>query len=98
MQSKEEAILAFRTAFLNLPNDVKEREVMRVYKQVKGQRFIVLEDHDIGKVLKFLDANSLIEYLYREKNIRTSRSYVYRVLKGQYSSIHGYNIYFEEIE
>ena len=89
MQSKEEAILAFRTAFLNLPNDVKEREVMRVYKQVKGQRFIVLEDHDIGKVLKFLDANSLIEYLYREKNIRTSRSYVYRVLKGQYSSIHG---------
>lgn len=98
MESKEEKILAFRTAFNNLPSDVREREVMRLQRIINGGCFIVLEDHDIGKVIKFLNVPSLIEYLYREKNIRVSRSYIYRVLKGQYSNAHGYNIYYETIE
>ena len=98
MQSKEEAILAFRKAYLNLPDDVKEKEVLRVYNAVKGRRFVVLEDHDIGKVIKFLNVPSLIEYMWREKHMRIDRSYVYKVLRGQYQNLYGYNIYYEEIE
>jgi hypothetical protein len=98
MQSKEEAILAFRKAYLNLPDDVKEKEVLRVYNAVKGRRFVVLEDHDIGKVIKFLNVPSLQEYLWREKQLRSDRSYVYKVLRGQYQNLYGYNIYYEEIE
>lgn len=98
MASKEEAILAFRKAFINLPDDIKEREVMRVYNSVKGIPFIVFEDHDIGKILKFLDIPSLMEYLWREKQIRSDRSFIYKVLRGQYKLAYGYKIYYEEIE
>ena len=98
MQSKEDAILAFRKAFINLPEDVKEKEVTRVYNSVKGIPFVVLEDHDIGKVIKFLDVPSLVEYLWREKQIRADRSFVYKVLRGQHKLAYGYKIYYENIE
>ena len=98
MQSKEELILAFRKALINLPDDVKEREVTRAYNFVKGIPFVVLEDHDIGKVIKFLDVPSLVEYLWREKQIRADRSFVYKVLRGQHKLAYGYKIYYENIE
>lgn len=98
MQSKEEAILNFRKAYIKLPDDVKEREVMRVYNAVKGIPFVVLEDHDIGKVIKFLDVQSLVEYLWREKQMRADKSFIYKVLKGQYKYAYGYKVYYENIE
>ena len=98
MQSKEEAILAFRKAFNNLPEDVKEKEAIRIYNIVKDIPFVVFEDHDIGKVIKFLDVPSLVEYLWREKQIRADRSFVYKVLRGQHKLAYGYKIYYENIE
>jgi hypothetical protein len=98
MQSKEEAILAFRKAFNNLPEDAKEKEAIRVYNIVKDIPFVVFEDHDIGKVIKFLDVPSLVEYLWREKQIRADRSFVYKVLKGQHKLAYGYKIYYQSIE
>ena len=98
MQSKEELILAFRKAFRELPDDVKEKEVARVQNIVNDKPYVVLEDHDVGKVFKFLDVPSLIEFLWREKHLKVDMSNVYKVLKGQYTSLHGYRIYYMKIE
>ena len=94
----EEAILAFRTAFINLPESHKLREVMRLYNTVNKIPYIILEDHEIGKVLKFLDVQSLMEYLWANKHLRTDRSFLYKVLKGRYKQAYGYRIYYEEVE
>lgn len=98
MQNNEEAILAFRKAFKALPDELKEREVTRALSIIKDKPLIVLEDHDIGKVIKFLDVPNLIEYLWREKHLRVDRSFLYKVLKGQYKLCYGYKVYYENIE
>ena len=97
MQSNEDYILAFRNAFNNLPENMKKREVDRLTNIVNNKPYVVLEDHDIGKVIKFLNVPSLIEYMWRENQMRIDRSYVYKVLRGQHVNLHGYNIYYEEI-
>lgn len=94
----EEKILAFRSAFNNLPDEVKEREVKRLNNIVEGKPFIVLEDHELGKIFKFLDVPSLIEFLWKEKRVRVDRSFIYKVLRGQFEYAHGYKIYYEDIE
>ena len=91
--NNEEAILNFRTAYLKLPQEVRKREVNRLYNIVNEIPFIIFEDHDRGKVLKFLDVKSLIEYLWVEKQIKTTPSYIHRVLKGQHPLLHGYRVY-----
>lgn len=91
--NNEEAILNFRKAFLGLPEDMRKREVNRLYNIVNKIPFIVLEDEDLGKVLKFLEVRDLVEYLWREKQIKTTPSYVHRVLKGQHPLLHGYRVY-----
>lgn len=94
----EEKISNFRKAYINLPDEIKTREVMRLYSIVNNKPYIVLEDHDIGKVLKFLDVSDLMEYLWREKQVKVDDSYIYKVLKGRYTTAKGYRIYYEEIE
>jgi hypothetical protein len=96
--NNEKEIAEFRKAFLNLPEEVKKREVARLNNIVNGEPFIILEDHERGKVLKFLGVQDLIEYLWREKQIKTTRSYVYRVLSGRHQYLHGYKIYKQEEE
>lgn len=91
--NKEEAIVNFRKAFNNLPEDIRKREVNRLYNIVNEIPFIIFEDEDIGKVLKFLTVNDLVEYLWKEKQIKTTPSYVHRVLKGQHPLLHGYRVY-----
>jgi hypothetical protein len=94
----EEKIVAFRQAFKELPEEYKRREVIRLYNIVNGRKFIVLEDEDIGKVLKFANTGSLIEYLWANKHIKTTKSYIYRVLQGRHPLLHGYKIYYQEEE
>lgn len=94
----EEKILAFRKAYRELPEEYKRREVFRLYNIVQGKHFIILEDEDIGKVLKFSGARDLIEYLWANKKIKTTKSYVYRVLQGRHPLLHGYKIYYQEEE
>lgn len=91
--NKEEAIVNFRKAFNNLPEDIRKREVNRLYNIVNEIPFIIFEDEDLGKVLKFLTVNDLVEYLWKEKQIKTTPSYVHRVLKGQHPLLHGYRVY-----
>ena len=91
--NKEEAIVNFRKAFSNLPEDVRKREVNRLYNIVNEIPFIIFEDEDLGKVLKFLTVSDLVEYLWKEKQIKTTPSYVHRVLKGQHPLLHGYRVY-----
>lgn len=91
--NNEDAIVAFRKAFVNLPNDVKKKEVNRLYNIVNDIPFIIFEDSDRGKVLKFLGVKDLLEYLWREKHIKTTTSYIHRVLKGQHPLLHGYRVY-----
>jgi hypothetical protein len=91
--NKEEAIVNFRKAFSNLPEDIRKREVNRLYNIVNEIPFIIFEDEDLGKVLKFLTVNDLVEYLWKEKQIKTTPSYVHRVLKGQHPLLHGYRVY-----
>ena len=96
MQSNEELILNFRKAFIALPKEVRTREVTRLYNIIKQIPVIVLEDEDIGKVLKFLTVADLREYFWTEKRIKVSDSYLYKVLKGQHPLMHGYKIYYEQ--
>lgn len=94
----EEKIVAFRQAYKNLPDNFKKREVLRLYNIVSGKRFIILEDEDIGKVLKFSSTKDLSEYLWANKKIKTTTSYIYRVLSGRHPLLHGYKIYYQEEE
>ena len=94
----EEKILAFRKAYRELPENVRKREVIRLYNIVNQKPFIIFEDSDKGKVLKFPDTKSVIEYLWMDKQIKTTSSYVYRVLTGRHPSVHGYRIYYQEEE
>lgn len=94
----EEKIQAFREAFLELPEERRHSEVLRLYSIIRGKPFIVLEDSDRGKVLKFLSIPDLMEYLFREKAIKADRSFLYKVLRGQHQYAYGYKIYYEEIE
>lgn len=91
--NNEEAIANFRKAFLGLPEEYRKREVVRLYNIVNNVPFIVFEDADRGKVIKFLSVADLVEYLWREKQIKTTTSYVHRVLKGQHPLLHGYRVY-----
>ncbi len=91
----EEKIVAFRKAFRELPQEYKQREVLRLYNIVTERPFIVLEDEDIGKVLKFASSGDLIEYLWQNKHIKTTKSYIYRVLTGRHPLLHGYKIYYQ---
>lgn len=93
--SDEEKILAFRKACRELPEEYKKREVVRAYNIVMDKPFIILEDEDIGKVLKFATAQDLAEYLWQTKNIKTTTSYIYRVLAGRHPLVHGYKIYYQ---
>lgn len=95
--SDEDLVVAFREAFNNLPDRYKLKEVDRAWAIAHDKKMIVLEDHDIGKVLKFLDMKNLIEYFYQRKNIVCDRSYMYKCLKGKGRSAYGYKIYYEEI-
>jgi hypothetical protein len=91
--NNEEAIANFRKAFINLPEEYRKREVNRLYNIVNEIPFIIFEDADRGKVLKFLEVKDLMEYLWREKQIKTTSSYIHRVLKGQHPLLHGYRVY-----
>lgn len=93
--SKEERVQQFREAFDKLPEEFKIREVDRVYCLAHGKKIIILEDHDIGKILKFLDVSNLREYLVQNKHVKADRSFIYKVLRGQYKSCYGYTIYYE---
>ena len=97
MKSSEELVKEFREAVDNLPEEYKLREIERAYCLVKGKKFIVLEDFETGKLIKFLDVKNLKEYLWRYKQIKADRSYIYRVLRGQCQTLYGYKIYYEEI-
>jgi hypothetical protein len=99
MKSKEELVTDFREAFNNLPKEYKKKEVERAWAIVQGKKFIVLEDSDEGKVLKFLHMADFREYVKRYKDIKSDRSYIYKILNGQGSGyFHGYKIYYEEIK
>lgn len=96
--NNKELIDKFREAFRNLPDEVKEKEVRRLYMITNNKRIVVLEDHELGKVFKFYDVEDLKKFLFRSKGIEVSKSYLYRVLEGQYSSVKGFKIMYEEIE
>ena len=98
MKSKEDLVKVFREAFENLPEEYKLKEIDRAYCIAHGKKIIVLEDHDIGKVIKFLDMKNLMEYLYQRKNIVCDRSYLYKCLKGKGRSAYGYRLYYEEVK
>ena len=92
----EEKVLAFRRAFDDLPQEVRAREVKRVYNIAFNIPVIVLEDHDIGKVLKFFSVGDVVEYLAVNKHVRVSDSYLYRIMNGKGSgNVKGYRIYKE---
>lgn len=94
----EEDVAKFRSLFMQLPEAVRKKEILRMYYIVMKKPMIILEDHDIGKVLKFLDTKNLIEYLWANKRIRADRSYIYKVLNGERASLYGYKIYYEREE
>ena len=94
--NKEELVQQFREAFENLPKDLQRKEVDRLYTITHNKRIIVLEDPELGKVIKFLDMKNLVEYLYKYKKVHADRSFLYKVLKGQYGSAYGMNIYYED--
>ena len=99
MKSNEELVAEFREAFNNLPKDYKKKEVERAWAIANGKKFIIFEDSDEGKVLKFLHMKDFREYLRRYKDIKSDRSYVYKILNGRGSgNFHGYRIYYEEIK
>ena len=91
----EQQVLAFRKAFSELDEDTRYKEVLRAHRIVTNTPVIVLEDDDIGKVLKFLDVANLIEYFWTAKRIRADRSYIYKVLRGQHKEAYGFKIYYE---
>lgn len=95
---KEVAIANFRKAFKDLPKEFREREVIRLYKIVSGESVIVFEDHETGKRLKFLTIGDLIEFLWQNKRVSADRSFIYKVLKGQYKQAYGYEMYYEKEE
>lgn len=97
MKSSEQKVLEFREAFENLPPEYMLKEVDRAYCLAHGKKIIVLEDHDIGKIIKFLDMKNLKEYLYQKKNINVDRGYLYKALKGERPLAYGYKIYYEEV-
>ena len=97
MKSNEELVQEFREAFENLPDEYKVKEVDRIHCLVHGKRFIVLEDHETGKLIKFLDMKNVVEYLYKYKKVNADRCYLYKVLKGKYNLAYGYHLYYEEI-
>ncbi len=95
MASFEKEILEFRKAYINLPEAIRKKEVSRLHRISERQPIFVLEDHDKGKIVKFLDIGNLMEYLWKEKKIRSDRSYLYKVLKGKGTTAYGYLIYYE---
>ena len=97
MKSSEQLVKEFREAFENLPDEYKIKEIDRAYTIAHGKRIIVLEDHDIGKVIRFLDIKNLKEYFRQKKKINCDRSLLYKVLKGERPLAYGYKIYYEEV-
>ena len=94
-KSNEELILEFRKAFNKLSDKDKKIEAARLVRVTQHIPIIVFEDYERGKSLKFLDVRNLMEYLWKEKRIRASRSFIYKVLKGEYKEAYGYKIYYE---
>lgn len=95
LEINQELVSIFRATFLKMPDDLRAREVLRLLNIVENKPVIVLEDHSIGKVLKFIDVQNLIEYFWVDKRIRVDKSFIYKVLKGQYANAYGYKIYYE---
>jgi uncharacterized radical SAM superfamily Fe-S cluster-containing enzyme len=93
-QSKEELIGNFRKAFKALDDKDKVIEVERLYRIIKKKPVIVLEDYDLGKALKFLNIQDLIDYLYFKKGIRADKSFLYKTLKGGFESAYGFAMYY----
>src|SRR5574344_3008016 len=99
LEINQDLVTTFRATFLKMPDDLRAREVLRLLNIIKNKPVIVLEDHSIGKVLKFIDVQNLIEYFWVDKRIRVDKSFIYKVLKGQYANAYGYKIYYEfEVE
>lgn len=95
LEINQDLVATFRATFLKMPDDLRAREVLRLLNIIENKPVIVLEDHSIGKVLKFIDVQNLIEYFWVEKRIRVDKSFIYKVLKGQYANAYGYRIYYE---
>jgi hypothetical protein len=95
LEINQDLVTTFRATFLKMPDDLRAREVLRLLNIIENKPVIVLEDHSIGKVLKFIDVQNLIEYFWVEKRIRVDKSFIYKVLKGQYANAYGYRIYYE---
>jgi hypothetical protein len=93
-KTREETILEFRKAFAALSDKDRVAEAARLVRVTQRIPIIVFEDWERNKSIKFLDVNNLIEYFWQEKKIRADRSFVYKVLKGQFKEAYGFKIYY----
>lgn len=93
-QSREDKIAELRKAFRSLDEKDKKIEIDRLYRIVHKLPIICLEDYDKNKLIKFLDIANLQEYLYQEKGVRPDRSFLYKVLRGEYKSAYGFKMYY----
>lgn len=90
-----ESILAFRKAFRELPDELKEREAMRALMIAKKEPFIIFEDEDTGKVLKFMTRKDLADYLWTTKSIKVTSNHIGKVLRGERNFLCNYKIYYQ---
>lgn len=93
-KTREELILEFRKAFSHLSDKDKKIESARLVRVTQHIPIIVFEDYERNKSIKFLDVKNLIEYLWQEKKIRANRSFIYKVLRGQFKEAYGYRVYY----
>ena len=93
-KTREETILEFRKAFAALSEKDRAAEAARLVRVTQRVPIIVFEDWERNKSIKFLDVSNLIEYFWQEKKIRADRSFVYKVLKGQFKEAYGFKIYY----
>ena len=93
-KTREETILEFRKAFRALSEKDRIAEAARLVRVTQRVPIIVFEDWERNKSIKFLDVSNLIEYFWQEKKIRADRSFIYKVLKGQFKEAYGFKVYY----
>lgn len=93
-KTREETILEFRKAFRELSEKDRIAEAARLVRVTQRVPIIVFEDWERNKSIKFLDVSNLIEYFWQEKKIRADRSFIYKVLKGQFKEAYGFKVYY----